>query len=118
MAAGPATPFRVFLRLRTNPGTGAAFERDWQLGANVIAGRPDNLGQWLARSTEEPDTYYIVSDWTDEASFRSYERSVVHAEHLSRLRPHRTDGEMWTTSVVRTMWPGTAAPGPGAQEPR
>ncbi len=108
-AEGP-TPFRVLLRLRTRPGAGPAFERDWQAGADVIADQADNLGQWLARSTEDPDTYYVVSDWTDEASFRSYERSAVHAEHLTRLRPHRTDGEMWTMSVVRSMRPGAAAP--------
>jgi len=102
MPAESLPAFRVFLRLRTHPGAGPALERAWLLGADLIAAQPDNLGQWLARDTEDPDTYYVVSDWTDEARFRSYERSTLHAEHLARLRPHRTGGEMWTMSVVRS----------------
>jgi heme oxygenase (mycobilin-producing) len=114
----PAPLFRVFLRLRTRPGAGPAFERAWQPGADLIAGQTGNLGQWLARSTEDPDTYYVVSDWADEAGFRSYERSTVHAEHRARLRPHRADGEMWTMSVVRSVPGGTPVPAghPGRQE--
>lgn len=103
MAVPTAGPFRVLLRLRTRPGAGAAFERDWQLGADLIGGQAGHLGQWLARGAEDPQTYYVISDWADEASFRGYEHSAVHAEHLARLRPHRTEGEMWTMSVLRSM---------------
>lgn len=109
-AEGCPLPFRVFLRLRTRPGEGPAFERAWRFGADLIAGQTDNRGQWLARSTEDPDTYYVISDWTDEPSFRSYERSTVHAEHLARLRPHRAEGEMSTMSVIRSMPRGTSMP--------
>lgn len=119
MAAESTAAFRVFLRLRTRPGGGPAFERAWQLGADLIAVQTDNLGQWLARGVECPDTYYVVSDWTDEASFRSYERSTLHVEHLARLRPHRTEGEMWTTSVVQSMPRRTPRPAdhPGGVAP-
>jgi len=103
MTAGHLAPFRVFLRLGTRPGAGPAFEQAWQFGANLIAGQGGNLGQWLARGTDDPGTYYVVSDWADEESFRCYERSTVHAEHLARLRPYRTEGEMRTMSVVRSM---------------
>jgi heme-degrading monooxygenase HmoA len=105
MQAGDLAPFRVCLRLRTCPGSGPAFERAWDLGAGLIAGQAGHLGQWLARSTQDAATYYIVSDWADEESFRAYERSTVHAEHLARLRPHRAEGEMWTMSVVRSVLP-------------
>lgn len=100
MAEAQDRLFRVLLRMRTRPGAGVAFERAWRSGADVIASQADNLGQWLARDTEDADVYYVISDWTDEASFRSYEHSAVHAEHLARLRPHRANGEMSTMSVI------------------
>jgi heme-degrading monooxygenase HmoA len=92
--------FRVFLRVRTRPGAGPAFESSWRSGADRIAGEPANLSQSLARSSEEPDTYYVFSDWTDEPSFRTYEKSALHADHLARLRPHRAGGDMWTMEVL------------------
>jgi len=110
MRAGHPAPFRVFLLLCTRPGAGSAFEQAWQFGADLIAGQAGNLGQWLARGTDDPCTYYVVSDWADEESFRSYERSPVHAEHLARLRPYRTEGEMRTMSVVRSMSRGIPVP--------
>jgi heme-degrading monooxygenase HmoA len=92
--------FRAFLRMRVRPGEGPDFERAWNVGADTIAAQPAHLGHSLARATEDPDTYYVTSDWTDEASFRVYEHSSVHAEHLARLRPYRVEGEMWTMSVL------------------
>jgi heme-degrading monooxygenase HmoA len=105
MTDGPASPFRVLLRMRIRPGEGVAFGRAWQAGADVIAGQADNLGQWLARDTEDADTYYVISDWADEASFRAYEHGAVHAEHLARLRPYRAEGEMATMSVLSGVPP-------------
>lgn len=99
--------FRVLLRMRIHPGSGPAFERDWRDGAERISAQRANLGQWLARSTEEADVYYVVSDWTDEASFRAYERSDAHQEHLRTLRPHRADGSMSTMAVLAAV-PGAA----------
>jgi heme oxygenase (mycobilin-producing) len=118
MAAADSAPFRVLLRIRTCPGAGPAFERAWQLGADLIARQAGHLGQWLAVSTEDPDTYYVVSDWADEASFRSYECGTVHAGHLARLRPHRAAGEMRTMSVLRSMPRGARVPAgrPAARE--
>ncbi|RSM44883.1 antibiotic biosynthesis monooxygenase [Amycolatopsis balhimycina DSM 5908] len=94
------TVFRVLLRMRVRPGSGPAFERDWRAGATRIATRPASVGQWLARGTDEEEVYYVVSDWTDEASFREYERSEAHQQHLRRLRPYRMDGSMSTMDIV------------------
>ena len=107
MAASSPAPFRVFLRLRTRPGSAQAFEQAWNLGADLIAGQAGSRGQWLARGTEAADTYYVVSDWADEESFRCYERSSAHAGHLARLRPYRAAGEMWTMAVLRDIPPAT-----------
>ncbi|MDQ0762622.1 antibiotic biosynthesis monooxygenase family protein [Streptomyces canus] len=100
--------FRVTLRMQVHPGRGADFERAWYDGASVITGRPANLGQWLSASAEEPDIYYIVSDWTDEDSFRTYEQSEEHLEHRSKLHPYRLSGSM-TTMHVRYAMTGAAS---------
>jgi heme-degrading monooxygenase HmoA len=102
-ATTTATAFRVLLRMRCHPGRGADFEQAWQEGAALIAAQDANHGQWLARSTEDPATFYVVSDWTDEPAFRAYEHSAVHQEHLARLRPFRADGEMTTMDLVHSV---------------
>ena len=95
--------FRVFLRMRIQPGHGLAFERDWREGADRISAQRASVGQWLARSTEEDDVYYVISDWTDEQSFRAYERSETHQQYLRRLRPHRVDGSMSTMALLAAV---------------
>jgi heme-degrading monooxygenase HmoA len=102
--------FRVMLRMQATPGQEAEFERVWAAGAEIIAREPASRGQWLARSAEEGGVYYIVSDWTDELAFRTYERSARHRQHRSRLHPYRASGSMTTMNVLRHM---VAAPGAG-----
>lgn len=95
--------FRVVLRMNTLPGRGQEFEREWMEGAGLIAQEPANLGQWLSRSVDEDNVYYIVSDWTDEARFRKYERSERHLAHRSRLHPFRASGSMAAMNVIHEM---------------
>ncbi|GAA3428006.1 antibiotic biosynthesis monooxygenase family protein [Streptosporangium sandarakinum] len=101
--AGRQTAFRVLLRMELVPGREEEFERAWLAGADVITGQPANLGQWLSKSAEEEGVYYIVSDWTDEARFREYERSDQHLEHRRTLHPYRSSGSMVTMNVVHSM---------------
>jgi len=72
----------------------------WHEGADVITGQPANVGQWLCRSEDEPDVYHIISDWTDEPSFRDYEQSREHLEHRRTLHPYRLRGSMATATVL------------------
>jgi len=102
--------FRVLLRMELHKGGEAEFERAWLAGANVITGQPANLGQWLAPSAEEPAVYYIISDWTDEASFRAYELSEEHREHRKRLHPYRRSGTMAVMNIAHSL-AGAAAVG-------
>jgi heme-degrading monooxygenase HmoA len=101
--------FRVLLRMEVAPGAAPDFERVWHEGAGVITGQPANVGQWLCRSEDEPDVYHIVSDWTDEASFRAYELSAEHLAHRRTLHPYRLRGSMATATVLAAL-PGAAAP--------
>jgi heme-degrading monooxygenase HmoA len=86
--------------MNTLPGKGAEFEREWVAGAGLIAKEPANVGQWLSKSADDENVYYIVSDWTDETQFREYEQSARHLTHRSRLHPFRASGSMATMNVI------------------
>jgi heme-degrading monooxygenase HmoA len=102
------TTYRVLLRMEVVPGSEADFERAWHEGARLISQEPANIGQWLSRGDAEDGVYYIVSDWTDEPSFRDYEVSERHRVHRANLHPYRSAGSMTTMNLV------SAAAGKGA----
>lgn len=107
-ATAPATPFRVWLRVEVRPGAGSEFEREWLAVAEGIARHEANTGQWLQRSAEEDDLYFVLSEWTDEADFRRFEHSAEHRSNRRRLDGFRRGGSMQTMTLVRAV-PG--APG-------
>ncbi|GAB3153580.1 antibiotic biosynthesis monooxygenase family protein [Microbispora hainanensis] len=95
--------FRVMLDMRVRPGTEADFERAWLEVARGVARHPANRGQWLSRSPgdeSEGTTYYVVTDWTDEPSFREFELSLEHVRNRALLQPYRNGGSMRTMHVV------------------
>lgn len=101
--------FRVLLRVQTHPGMEADFERTWLEIGNAVTGDPANLGQWLLRSAEEDHVYFIISDWTDEQGFRTFEHSAQHVKHRERLHPYRSGGSMATMQVVHHLPAAEAA---------
>lgn len=103
-------PFRVMLTMRIKPGMGEAFEAEWQRGTDAVTGHPANLGQSLARSTADPDTYYIVSDWVSESGFREFENGTAHIEHRERLHAYRSGATFDTLQLVMQI-EGSAARG-------
>jgi heme-degrading monooxygenase HmoA len=104
---GPGTPhataFRVMLRLQIVPELRREFEQTWYSVGDAITGNSANRGQWLLRSSEEPDVYYIMSDWVDEPRFREFEHSPAHVEHRKKLHPFRTGGSMTTMEIVYAL---------------
>jgi heme-degrading monooxygenase HmoA len=95
--------FRVLLRMHIHPGMEQEFERTWYEVGKAVTDHPANLGQWLSRSEEEENVYYIMSDWVDEPRFREFEHSDRHLEHRTKLHPYRSGGSMTTMSVVFAM---------------
>jgi heme-degrading monooxygenase HmoA len=112
MASTP--PFRIMLTMRIHPGREAEFEQTWLSIGDVVTSHPANLGQWLVRSEDEPSTYYIVSDWVDEARFREFERSERHLEHRQALHPLRASGSMVTGNVLTHLTGAASQPVPAA----
>ncbi|MHA6763607.1 antibiotic biosynthesis monooxygenase family protein [Streptacidiphilus sp. PAMC 29251] len=96
----PAERFRVMLQMRIHPGQADDFVAEWRSGTEAVTGHPANLGQWLARSSSEADTYYIVSEWVDETGFRAFENSGAHLRHRERLHAFRSSATFATMQVV------------------
>jgi len=95
--------FRVLLEMDVAPIHAAEFEAAWSAVAGVVAANPANRGQALMRSCDLPNVYHVLSDWTDEAAFRSFERSPEHAANRARLAPYRTGVAMTTMHVVAEL---------------
>jgi heme-degrading monooxygenase HmoA len=100
--------FRVLLRMDVPPAHVAEFEAAWSQIADRVASNPASLGQALMRGVEDPGRYYVVTDWTDESAFRSFERSPEHEVNRARLAPYRTGVAMTTMHLV-AEFPGKAA---------
>lgn len=92
--------FRVLLKAQIRPGTTVEFERSWVQASDAVSGHPANRGHWLARSDDDANTYYVISDWTDEPSFREFESSEAHLTHRTMMRPYLTGGSMATMRLV------------------
>jgi heme-degrading monooxygenase HmoA len=99
--------FRVLLRLQINQGMARDFEQTWPRIGNAVTAHPANRGQWLLRGADEPATYYIMSDWTDEDQFRAFEHSPAHLEHRKLLGRYRCAVSMTTMHVVYNLPAGT-----------
>lgn len=97
--------FRVMLTMHIKPELADEFETVWEQVGDSVTSHPDNFGQTLARSEEQAGVYYIVSDWTDEASFRRFEHSQRHLDHRVKLHPYRSGGAMDTMTVVARLAP-------------
>jgi|HubBroStandDraft_5_1064220.scaffolds.fasta_scaffold999092_1 heme-degrading monooxygenase HmoA len=105
--------FRVVLRFEVHEGMEQDFETTWQeIGASIAAASPIR-NQWLLRGADEPRTYWIMSDWADEPTFRAFELGAPHVEHRKRLAPYRASVSM-TTMRVACHLGGTATAGPEA----
>lgn len=92
--------FRVLLKVEVRPGLEAGFEQQWRAGDEEVTRQTANRGHWLSRSDTEDHVYYVISDWTDEASFRAFESSDVHLEHRKKLHPYRVGGSMATMRIL------------------
>ncbi|CAO5174793.1 putative enzyme involved in biosynthesis of extracellular polysaccharides [Frankia sp. AiPs1] len=107
-------PFRIMLTMRIHPGREAEFEQTWLSIGDTVTSHPANLGQWLVRSEDEQGTYFIVSDWVDEAQFREFELSERHLHHRQMLHPLRANGTMATGAVLAHLTGAAAEPVPAA----
>src|SRR5262249_20063023 len=94
LAMGERAGLRVLLRIQVEAGREGEFERLWCGHAAAVGELPGNLGQYLLDGVGEDRTYYVITDWVDEANFRAFERSDLQQDFLRRLRPMRADGSM------------------------
>ncbi|MFI8089633.1 antibiotic biosynthesis monooxygenase family protein [Streptomyces sp. NPDC086080] len=100
---------RVLLRIRIVEGHETEFEELWRAHAETVRGFADNHGQHLLRAPGEHGSYTVLTDWTDEPSFRAFERSPEQQAYLRRLWAIRAGGDMQLLEVVHALSPATTA---------
>lgn len=94
---------RVLLHIDVASGREAEFETLWQEHARYVNTVPGNRGQSLLRRTGQPGGYVVITDWTDEPTFREFEKSEAQQEYLKRLWPMRVSGMMVLTETVHSL---------------
>ncbi|AEB44709.1 MULTISPECIES: antibiotic biosynthesis monooxygenase family protein [Micromonospora] len=93
--------FRVLLTMQVDPDRSTEFEQVWGEVARSIGQESANLAQELYR--EPGSVYHVVTDWTDEESFRRFETSESHRGHRARLDPFRCAVRMTTMRLVHRL---------------
>ena len=101
--AARGQPFRMLLRIDVHPGREPEFEREWRAIAEGIAGHAGHRGQSLMRSATEDATYFVLSEWVDAESFRTFELSEQHVHNRRRLDEYRHGGSMQTMTLVAAV---------------
>jgi heme-degrading monooxygenase HmoA len=95
--------YRVLIRMEIEPGAGTRFEQAWLEMSAIARRHPASRGQSLSRVADEPDVYYIVTDWADEAGFADFAASDGHAEGGRKLKELRRGGGRTAMSVVHRV---------------
>ncbi|GIF17790.1 hypothetical protein Ate02nite_05200 [Paractinoplanes tereljensis] len=101
--------YRVLIRMEIEPGAGPRFELAWGEMSAIARRHPASRGQSLSRVADEPDVYYIVTDWADEAGFADFTASAGHAEGGRKLKELRRGGSRTPMVVVQRV-PGHLVP--------
>lgn len=94
---------RATLRLTVRPGAEQEFPRLWKGIAAQVRAVPGNLRQTLQQQLDDPRRFVIVSDWTDEAAFRAFERSPEQDVLTQPVRQCREAAEMHVYAVVEQI---------------
>jgi quinol monooxygenase YgiN len=95
--------FRMQIRMKVRTGRDGEFEDGWLALASAAQAHPANVDQWLARSSQEPGVYFVVSDWTDEEGYRDFLSSPGFRRTIVVLRPFLADDTMSASHVVHHL---------------
>lgn len=94
---------RATLRLTVRPGCEQEFRRVWSGIAEQVRVVPGNVRQTLQQQVDDPRRFVIVSDWTDAAAFRDFERSPEQDALTRPIRELRETAEMHLYQVLELM---------------
>ncbi|MDG4770550.1 FAD-dependent monooxygenase [Solwaraspora sp. WMMD792] len=70
---------RTMLRIRARRGSAKTVEAAWRAAADRVGGSAGNHLWQLLVAADDPSTYVMVAEWTDEAARRHYENGPVAA---------------------------------------
>ncbi|TMR06720.1 antibiotic biosynthesis monooxygenase [Nonomuraea turkmeniaca] len=90
-------PVRAVLTMAVPPARAEEFELAWQQVASWAREQPGCLRQSLCAAD---GAFVITSDWSDEESFRRFERSPEQDELTAGLRRLRTSARMEVQRIL------------------
>jgi heme-degrading monooxygenase HmoA len=91
---------RATLTMKVEEGHEDAFEAAWREVAAVARSAPGMIRQVLMRSSDEPATFIISSDWESREHFGRFERSPEQDDLTAPLRELRASASMRVDEVV------------------
>lgn len=79
---------RVFVYLKVPARQAAEVEAIYHAVSTRLRGTPGLVRNELLRSAHTPDTWAIMSEWSDISAFRTWENGSRHQHVTSPLRPY------------------------------
>ncbi|MEV0723838.1 FAD-dependent oxidoreductase [Micromonospora purpureochromogenes] len=92
---------RTMCRIRARPGCEDAVAAAWRAVAGQVGELPGNLTQALLLDTDDPRSFVVVTEWTDESALRRYENGPVAARFSAAVRPLREPPSADSYRVMR-----------------
>ncbi|GAB3184987.1 2-polyprenyl-6-methoxyphenol hydroxylase-like FAD-dependent oxidoreductase [Micromonospora palomenae] len=92
---------RAMCRIRARPGCEDAVAAAWRAVAGQVGELPGNLVQALLRDADDPRSFVVVTEWTDESALRGYENGPVAARFSAAVRPLREPPSADSYQVMR-----------------
>lgn len=94
---------RTLLRMRTRPGCEVEFMAAWRTAAEAISLLPGNVRQDLHRDADDPRTFLIISEWTDQERLDAFGRSEQRDRLMAVVRDLRESAERSTYDVLLSL---------------
>ena len=89
---------RVMVFAKIKQGEEKAFEQAYAEVTRKVKGTPGHVKDELLRSTKEPDSYILLSEWESKEKFLGWEDAPIHMQTTTPMRPY------WAGRVERIIY--------------
>ena len=91
--------------LNVPPQAGAELERRFSERAHTVENSPGFEGFQLLRPVKGEDRYFVVTQWTDDASYEAWANGDARAAHKSDRKPVASGANLLEFEVVLDVAP-------------
>lgn len=89
---------RVMVFAKIKQGEEKAFEAAYVEVTRKVKGTEGHLRDELLRSTKEPSSYILLSEWESKEKFLAWEDAPIHMQTTTPMRPY------WAGRVERIIY--------------